>query len=33
MKQDEWRGKTDALESAFAAAVVRTDGVGPIRME
>jgi len=33
MKQDEWRGKPDALESAFAAAVVRTDGVGPIRME
>jgi ABC-2 type transport system ATP-binding protein len=33
MKQDEWRGKPDALEAAFAAAVVRTDGVGPIRME
>ncbi|MEQ1918898.1 MAG: ABC transporter ATP-binding protein, partial [Elusimicrobiota bacterium] len=33
MKQDEWRGKPDALESAFTAAVVRTDGVGPIRME
>lgn len=33
MAQDEWRGKTDALEAAFTAAVVRTDGVGPIRME
>ncbi|MBI2787410.1 MAG: ABC transporter ATP-binding protein [Elusimicrobia bacterium] len=33
MKQDEWRGKPDALETAFAAAVVRTDGVGSIRME
>ena len=33
MKQEEWRGKTDALEAAFTAAVVRTDGVGPIRME
>ncbi len=33
MKQDEWRGKADALESAFSAAVTRTDGVGPIRME
>jgi ABC-2 type transport system ATP-binding protein len=33
MKQDEWRGKPDALETAFAAAVVRTDGVGAIRME
>ena len=33
MSQDEWRGKTDALETAFTAAVVRTDGVGPIRME
>ncbi|MBI4061063.1 MAG: ABC transporter ATP-binding protein [Elusimicrobia bacterium] len=33
MKQDEWRGKADALEAAFTAAVVRTDGVGPIRME
>lgn len=33
MTQDEWRGKPDALESAFAAAVIRTDGVGPIRME
>lgn len=33
MKQDEWRGKADALETAFAAAVVRTDGVGSIRME
>ncbi len=33
MAQDEWRGKTDALETAFTAAVVRTDGVGPIRME
>jgi len=33
MKQDEWQGKPDALETAFANAVVRTDGVGPIRME
>lgn len=33
MKQEEWRGKADALETAFAAAVVRTDGVGSIRME
>jgi len=33
MKQAEWRGKADALETAFAAAVVRTDGVGSIRME
>ena len=33
MAQDEWRGKADALEGAFTAAVVRTDGVGPIRME
>ncbi len=33
MRQDEWRGKADALETAFAAAVTRTDGVGPIRME
>lgn len=33
MKQDEWRGKPDALETAFSAAVVRTDGVGSIRME
>lgn len=33
MAQDEWRGKTDALEAAFAAAVVRTDGVGEIRLD
>jgi ABC-2 type transport system ATP-binding protein len=33
MTQSEWRGKADALETAFAAAVARTDGVGPIRME
>jgi ABC-2 type transport system ATP-binding protein len=33
MRQDEWRGKADALENAFSAAVQRTDGVGPIRME
>jgi ABC-2 type transport system ATP-binding protein len=33
MRQDEWRGKADALEAAFTAAVVRTDGVGPIRMD
>lgn len=33
MTQDEWRGEADALETAFTSAVVRTDGVGPIRME
>jgi len=33
MTQEEWRGKTDALEEAFAAAVTRTDGVGEIRLE
>ena len=33
MRQEEWRGKADALENAFSAAVQRTDGVGPIRME
>lgn len=33
MEQKDWKGKPDALESAFAAAVARTDGVGPIRME
>ena len=33
MEQSEWRGKADALESEFSAAVVRTDGVGPIRLE
>ncbi len=33
MRQDEWRGKPDALENAFSAAVVRTDGVGAIRMD
>jgi ABC-2 type transport system ATP-binding protein len=33
MTQDEWRGKPDALENAFAAAVVRTDGVGEIRLD
>lgn len=33
MTQSEWRGKPDALENAFAAAVVRTDGVGAIRMD
>ena len=33
MTQDEWRGKPDALESAFAAAVTRTDGVGEIRLD
>ncbi|MBI3565306.1 MAG: ABC transporter ATP-binding protein [Elusimicrobia bacterium] len=33
MTQDEWRGKPDALEDAFAAAVTRTDGVGEIRLD
>ena len=33
MTQNEWRGKPDALESAFAATVVRTDGVGEIRLD
>ena len=33
MTQDEWRGKPDAIETAFAATVTRTDGVGAIRME
>jgi ABC-2 type transport system ATP-binding protein len=32
MTQTEWRGKPDALESAFAESVVRTDGVGEIRL-
>ena len=33
MTQDQWRGKPDALENAFAAAVTRTDGVGEIRLD
>jgi ABC-2 type transport system ATP-binding protein len=33
MTQDEWRGKPDALETAFAASVTRTDGVGEIRLD
>lgn len=33
MTQDEWRGKPDALEKAFAASVTRTDGVGEIRLD
>jgi ABC-2 type transport system ATP-binding protein len=33
MTQAEWRGKTDALENAFAASVTRTDGVGEIRLD
>jgi ABC-2 type transport system ATP-binding protein len=33
MTQEEWRGKPDALESAFAASVTRTDGVGEIRLD
>ncbi|MDE2511784.1 MAG: ABC transporter ATP-binding protein [Elusimicrobia bacterium] len=32
MTQDEWRGRPDALENAFTAAVARTDGVGEIRL-
>jgi len=33
MSQNEWRGKPDALENAFAACVKRTDGVGEIRLD
>ena len=33
MTQEEWRGKTDALENAFAESVRRTDGVGPIKLD
>jgi ABC-2 type transport system ATP-binding protein len=33
MKQDEWRGKPDAIENAFAASVTRTDGVGEIKLD
>ena len=33
MTQDEWRGKPDCLENAFAASVTRTDGVGEIRLD
>ena len=33
MSQDEWRGKPDALENAFAASVTRTDGVGEIKLD
>ena len=33
MQQDEWRGKPDALENAFAASVTRTDGVGEIKLD
>jgi ABC-2 type transport system ATP-binding protein len=33
MTRAEWDGKPDALESAFAAAVTRTDGVGGIRLD
>jgi ABC-2 type transport system ATP-binding protein len=33
MRQDEWRGKPDALENAFAASVTRTDGVGEIKLD
>jgi ABC-2 type transport system ATP-binding protein len=32
MRQAEWRGKPDALENAFAQAVIRTDGVGEIKL-
>ena len=33
MRQDEWRGKPDALENAFASSVTRTDGVGEIKLD
>ncbi len=33
MTQDEWRGRPDALEAAFAESVARTDGVGEIRLD
>jgi ABC-2 type transport system ATP-binding protein len=32
MTQSDWKGRPDALEEAFAASVVRTDGVGEIRL-
>ncbi len=33
MDSAEWSGRTDALERAFAEAVKRTDGVGPIALD
>jgi ABC-2 type transport system ATP-binding protein len=33
MRQEEWRGRPDSLENAFASSVTRTDGVGPIRLD
>jgi len=33
MAQDEWRGKPDTIENAFASSVLRTDGVGEIRLD
>jgi ABC-2 type transport system ATP-binding protein len=33
MTQTQWRGQADALENAFAESVVRTDGVGEIRLK
>lgn len=33
MTQEQWRGKPDALEDAFASSVTRTDGVGEIRLD
>jgi ABC-2 type transport system ATP-binding protein len=33
MTQSQWRGQANALENAFADSVVRTDGVGEIRLK
>lgn len=33
MTQNDWKGKSDALEEAFAASVQRTDGVGAIKLD
>jgi ABC-2 type transport system ATP-binding protein len=33
MAQDEWRGRADVIENAFAASVRRTDGVGEIKLD
>jgi ABC-2 type transport system ATP-binding protein len=33
MSQADWKGRPDALETAFAQAVVRTDGVGEIKLK
>jgi ABC-2 type transport system ATP-binding protein len=33
MAQSQWQGKPDFLEAAFAASVIRTDGVGAIHLD